>query len=153
MIKCEPDTNLISRSKTFVLELLNPRSCCKPEQSADEKGSFSTSSTFFGQPSWVTVTSDKYCSQDAAHWIVVGLLWRDGNTDIVMLNDCNHCISLWNSLYKFLHSRELFSLLFDHISFYFREARRKSNPFSLVTKKILQEQLFTDLKPIFLSES
>ena len=73
MIKREPDTNLISRSKTFVLELLNRKSSCKPEQSADEKSSFFTSSTFFGRPSGVTGISDKYCSQDSARWIMVGL--------------------------------------------------------------------------------
>ena len=46
MIKREPDTNLILRSKNFVLELLNTRPCCKPEESADEKISFSPALLF-----------------------------------------------------------------------------------------------------------
>ena len=52
--------NLILRRKNFVLELLNTRYCYKPEQSAGEKSSFFISSTYFGRPSGVTGTSDKF---------------------------------------------------------------------------------------------
>ena len=38
-----------------------------------KKSSFFTSSPFFGQPSEVTGTSDKYCLRDAVRWIVLGL--------------------------------------------------------------------------------
>ena len=47
-IKRKPGTNLISHGKAFVFELFNPRSCCKPEHSEDEKSSFFICSTFFG---------------------------------------------------------------------------------------------------------
>ena len=110
MIKHDPDTNLILHSKTFVLELLNLWFCCKPEQSADEQSSFFTSSTFFGRPSRVTGTSPQtnivHKMQHVVLWWDLKfpwdwLIWSNRNTDMVMLNECNLCVSLWNSLHNF----------------------------------------------------
>ena len=125
MIKRKPDTNLISHSKTFTLDLFNPTSCCKLEQSPDEKSFFYICS-FFGWSSGVTGTSDKFCSQDAARWIVAGLeiLMR---LAILKWRECWHCDDEWlqpphifvkQFAQIFLFS-EIILLLVDHVFFDF----------------------------------
>ena len=157
MIKQEPVANLISWSKTFVWELLNPRSFCKPEQSAVEKSSFFTSSTFFNQPNGVTGTSVISRSRDAVCWSVFGLeisiRW-----DILIRWKFWHCVTEWlQPLHIFVKQFTQILTCSGTVSVvgrprflpFFHKARRTFNPFSFATEQICKSKHLVILIPSF----
>ena len=89
--------NLISRSRILVFELLRPKSCCIPGQSADENRAFFTSSSFFfffGWSSRVTGQSEVFRSRHAACWRVDGLEMLTSFSTFVFL-EFLHFTAVW----------------------------------------------------------